>query len=166
MPDEFLDRVFQGTDDQQRYRKRQLEHVSHRRSVLDDIEIERLIAWGQAQPDPQVWQVLANGLSVFTPSGDSDRVRLADGCIQFLEASPNPVDVLNGYAEQITPNGWSGSRADIMKRNTDALRVLLEHENQAIHEAARQVIAQARTWETHERAREKEADEAKERSFE
>ena len=166
MPDDFLDRIFQGTDDQQGYRKQQLEHVSHRRSVLGDIEIERLIAWGQAQTDPQVWQILANGLSVFTPLGDSDRVRLADGCIQFLEASPNPIDVLNGFAEQIMPNGWSGSRANIMKRNTDALRVLLEHEDQAIHDAARHVIAQARTWETAERASEKQADEAKEQSFE
>lgn len=134
--------------------------------MLGDIEIERLIAWGQAQTDPQVWQVLANGLSVFIPLGDSDRVRLADGCIQFLEASPNPIDVLNGFAEQIMPNGWSGSRADIMQRNTDALRVLLEHEDQSIHNAARQIIAQARTWETRERRREEQSDEAKEQSFE
>jgi hypothetical protein len=134
--------------------------------VLGDIEIERLIAWSQTQTDPQVWQILANGLSVFNPSGDSDRVRLADGCTQFVEASPNPIDVLNGYAEQITPNGWSGSRADIMEQNTNALRALLEHEDQAIHDAARQVIARARTWISAERQRERNEDEAKEQSFE
>ncbi|MDR6265293.1 hypothetical protein [Roseobacter sp. N2S] len=166
MPDDFLDRVFLGTDDQQSYRKLQLEHVSLRRSVLGDIEIERLITWSQAQTDPQVWQVLANGLSVFTLPGEDNLVRLSDGCIQFLEAGPNPIDVLNGYAEQIMPNGWSGSRADIMTKNTDALRVLLEHEDQAIHDAARQVIARARTWIAAERQREKRYDEAREQSFE
>jgi len=166
MPDDFLDRVFQGTDDQKRYRKRQLEHVSHRRSVLSDIEIERLIAWSQRQTDPEVWHILANGLSVFSPSGDSDPVRLADSCTQFLEASPNPIDVLNGYAEQITPNDWSRSRADKMEQNTNALRVLLEHEDQAIQDATRQVIARARTWISAERQRERNEDEAREQSFE
>jgi hypothetical protein len=166
MPDGFLDRVFQGNEDQRRYRKRQLEHVSHRRSVLGDIAIERLIAWNQAQRDPQVWQILTRGFSAFIPSGEDNRVKLSDGCVQFLEASPNPIDVLNGYAEQITPNGWSGSRADTMEQNTDALRVLLEHEDQAIHDATRQVIARARTWIAAERQREKKDDEAREQSFE
>lgn len=166
MPDEFLNRVFQGSEDQMRYRRRQLEHKSHRRSLLSDVATDRLIAWCQTQRDSNVWQVLAAGLSVFSSSDQSNQVRLSDNCVQFIEASPNPIEVLNGYAEQITPNGWSGSRADIMKRNTDAMTVLLEHEDQAIHDAARQVVSRARTWISAERQREKKEDEAKEQSFE
>lgn len=166
MPYEFLDRVFQRTDDQQRYRKRQLEHVSHRRSVLGDIEIERLITWSQAQRDPQIWQILANSLSVFASAGGDNRVKLTDDSVHFLEASPNPIDVLNGFSEQVIPNGWSGSGADIMEKNANSSRVLLEHEDQAIHDAAKQVIVRVRTWISVERQRKKKKDEEKKQSFE
>ena len=79
-------------------------------------------------------------IDVFVTAGDEKSTCLSDKCIEFLEASAQPEMALNGYASRITPKGWSGSRADILERNTSTLATLIDHQNPEIAVAARLVM--------------------------
>lgn len=162
----FLGRVFSGDERQRRLRLHFLEHGGLRRSLLANTDMGRIIEWCRVKADPEIWAGVATALNVFVTDGDEKTIVISDRCMRFLEASPNPDQVLNSFARRITPNGWSGSKADIMDRNTNALATLTEHQNPQITEAARRVVAEAKIWITKERDRERREDEAREQTFE
>ena len=164
--EEFLDRVFSGDDRQRRARSHFLEQGGVDRSILATVDIPRVVEWCRSKSDPAVWSSLAMAIDIFVTSGDEKSTGLREKCIQFLEASPQPDLVMNAFASRITPNGWSGSRADIMEWNTNALAALMDHENPDIADAARLVVADARGWVLQERDRERREDEAQEQTFE
>ena len=166
MPEAFLDRVFSGDERQLELRLHFLEHSGYRRSLLATTDVERIVEWCRVKADRIIWTGVATALDVFTTSGDEKAISISDRCIQFLEASPYPEQVLSGFAGRITPNGWSGSRADIMERNRNALAVFAQHQNPAIASATTRIIAEAATWIARERHRERREDEANEQRFE
>ncbi|WP_374428722.1 hypothetical protein [Tabrizicola sp.] len=164
--EDFLDRAFSGEERQRELRLHFLGHGGLRRSLLATSDVGRIIEWCRAKADPEIWAGVATALDVFETSGDEKTVVITERCMRFLEACPNPVLVLNSFADRITPNGWSGSKADIMDRNTNALAALNEHPEPRIAEATRRVVVEARTWITKERDRERREDEASEQTFE
>lgn len=166
MTEQFLERVFTGDNRQRQARRHFLEHGGIRRSMLATIDIGRVVEWCRAKADPAIWSTVAMAIDVFVTSGDEKSVGLSNQCMQFLEASPQPELVINGFASRISPNGWSGSRADIMERNTNALAALVDHKSPEIAEAARLVVTDARVWVSRERDREHGEDEAREQTFE
>lgn len=166
MTEQFLDRVFAGDDRQRRARRHFIEQGGLHKSMLATVDILRVVEWCRSKADPTIWSSLAMAVDVFVTAGDNKPTGLSDKSIQFLEASPQPELVLNGYASRITPNGWSGSRADIMEQNTNALATLMDHKNPEIAEAARLVIVDARAWVLRERERERREDGAQEQTFE
>lgn len=162
----FLDRVFSGDERQRRYRLRFLEHGNLRGALLATTQVEKIIEWCREKADPDVWGGVADGLDVFETSGDEKAVAISERFIQFLEACPNPEPLINRLAGRITQTGWSGSVADTMDRNTNALAVLSEHPDPRIAEATKRVVAAARTWIARQRDRERREDEASEQTFE
>lgn len=162
----FLDRAFSGDEGQRKRRLRLLGHGNFRRSLLSTTDVGKIIEWCQAKADPDVWVGVTTGLDVFETSDDEKTVAISERCIQFLEACPNPEEVLNRFADRIIPTGWSGSRADIMDRNTNAFAALSEHSDPRIAQATRRVVVEARTWIARERDRERREDEASEQTFE
>lgn len=165
MPEAFLDRVFSGDERQLELRLHFLEHSGYRRSLLAT-DVERIVEWCRVKADQIIWTGVATAMDVFTTSGDEKSISVSDRCIQFLEASPYPEQVLSSFAGRITPNGWSGSRAEIMQRNTNALAVFALHQNPAVASSAKRIIAEAATWIAKERQRERREDEASEQRFE
>jgi hypothetical protein len=161
MTEDFLDHAFSGDERQRELRLHFLEHGGLRRSLLSTTDVGRIIQWCQAKDDPAIWAGAATTLDVFASSGHENTVVISERCIQFLEACPNPDQVLNRFAGRIIPDGWSGSKADIMDRNINAFAALTEHPNLQIAEATRRVVAEARTWITRQRDRERREDEAR-----
>lgn len=166
MPELFLARVFEGTKRQRGLRTFFLEHSFNRNSLFGATEIGRIIDWCKSAIDQSVWEVVAAGLDLFVTAGDEKTVLVSENAIQFLEACPNPDPVIRAYMRNISPNGWSGSRAAIMERNVDALEVLVHHKNVRIAASVRKAIAEARAWVKHERERELEEDSRREQRFE
>lgn len=164
--EQFLERIFQGDERQRRFRIYFLKHNSNRRSILETADIHRVVEWCKSNTDLSIWEAVASALPVFVAPGDDNIVKLSDKCVQLLEASKNPEQVLNGFASRITPNAWGGSRAEIMERNTNALAALFDHADQEISEAAKNVVGHARIRVTAERDRERQEDETKEQTFE
>lgn len=162
----FLDRVFSGDEQQRRYRLRFLERGGFRRATLATTDVGRIIEWCHGKGDPTIWEGVASALDLFATTSDEETVSAGYAGIRFVEASPYPEHVLKSYARRITPSGWSGSRANIMERNTNALAVFTQHQNPAIASPAMRIIAEAATWISKERDRERREDEANEQRFE
>lgn len=166
LPEQFLDRVFSGDNKQQQPRLHILEHGGHKQSIFATTDVRRLVAWCQGRSDPVVWAGVAAALDVFHASADEKTYALTNKCIQFLTASPNPEQVLQVFASQMTTEVWTGSRANMLERKTDALAALADHEIFEISEAAKRVEVEARSWVSRERERERVEDEANEQTFE
>lgn len=164
--EQFLERVFSGNERQRAARSNFLERGGIRRSMLATVDVGRLVDWCRSKSDPSIWSSIAMTIDVFVTSGEEKSASLSEKSIQFLEASPCPDLVLNGFARRITPNAWSGSRAEIMDRNTNLLSALIDHENPDIAAAAGLVVADARDWVSRARDRERREDEAQEQTFE
>lgn len=162
----FLDRVFSGDEQQKRYRLHFLEQGGFRLAILATSDLGRIIEWCHDKGDPMIWEGVASALDLFVTSGDEKTVSVSDVGKRFVEASPHPEQVLKSYARRITPSGWSGSRAAIMERNTNALAVFAHHQIPAIAIPAKKIIAEAEGWIARERDRERLNDEANEQRFE
>ncbi len=166
MPESFLDRVFSGDEAQRRYRTHFLEDGGINGSFLATTDIGRIIDWCRAKDNPVIWESVAKAVDLFVTSGDEKTLTVSDVSKRFVEASPNPDQVLTSYAGRITPSAGSGSRAAVMERHTNALAVFTHNENPEIAASATRVIAEARAWVERVRECERRGDEANEQRFE
>lgn len=166
MPEEFLERVFNGDEEQREKRLFFLERGACRCLILDKTDLDRIINWCCASEDPAVWEGVATAVKVFVTAGDEKSVTLSDDCIRLLEACPSPDQVLNIYGFRIASDVTSDGRAASMERNLDALAVFTHHGNPEIAASATRMIADARIRVARERDRESREDEAREQTFE
>jgi hypothetical protein len=166
MPNEFLDRIFDGTNEERRRRDFCIRHGGSRRSPLTKINVETLIDWCQTKDDPNVWNLIASGIVLWQRNEDQNSAVISDTAIQFLEASPNPEAVLAIYAERVEPSSWSGSRANIMQPRADAISGLVGHGSAKIADAAKVVSQELATLIERQRVRERHQDEEREQKFE
>ena len=167
-PEDLLDRVFSGDEEQQSRRRKIFESplYSNEKSILVNVDIGRIIEWCLGRKAPLVWEVIAKSLPVFVSNRDSETVELSNASMRFLEATPYPEKVLAGYVTQIAPNTWSGHRSIIMEKNIGAFRTLIEHENQQISSIASDFYRKAESDITGEREFEQREDENREQRFE
>lgn len=166
MPEAFLKRVFQGTEEQQSRRRFFLSHGGIDRSPLAEINVDSLIEWCQKRNQADAWGVVASGMKIWKGS-DDDRVASLDGsAIKFLEASPEPELVLQAFQEHVTPMSWSGSRVAIMQPRADAISLLEQHPQKDIANAAKQASERLKQEIAHERMHEQRRDEEREQRFE
>ena len=168
LPEDLLDRIFSGDEEQQSRRRQIFESplYSNEKSILVNVDIGRIIKWCLKRKEPLVWEVIAKSLPVFVSNRDSEIVELSNASIRFLEVTPYPEEVLSGYVTQIAPNTWSGHRSIIMEKNTGAFRTLVEHENQQISLIAGDLCRKAESDITGEREFEQRMDENREQRFE
>lgn len=165
-PEAFLNRVFEGTEEEQRWRLFFIRHGGLRGSPLAKIDVEILIEWCRSRNDAGVWASVASGISLWSKDGDQGAVTMSESAIRLLEASPEPEAVLESFAERVTPSSWSGSRANVMQPRADAIGGLIEHESAKIAMAAKSVSAKLVKWIEREKVREKREDEEREQRFE
>ncbi|KII13689.1 hypothetical protein [Phaeobacter sp. S60] len=167
MPKAFLNRVLQGTEDQQHRRIFFVRHGGIRRCPLSKIDVANLIEWCQQQNEADVWGLVASGIKLWEKGdGNRDGSSITSSAVEFLEAAPEPEPVLHAYADRVTPSSWSGSRADVMQPRVDAIAELKQHEREEIAEAARSVSDQLSMEIERERVRDRQRDEEREQRFE
>ena len=168
LPEDLLDRIFSGDEEQQSRRRQIFESPRYRneKSILVNVDIGRIIKWCLKRKEPLVWEVIAKSLPVFVSNRDSEIVELSNASIRFLEATPYQEEVLSGYVTQIAPNTWFGHRSIIMEKNTGAFRTLVEHENQQISLIASDLYRKAELDITGEREFEQRMYENREQRFE
>lgn len=167
MPKAFLNRVFQGTEDQQNRRTFFIRHGGIRRSPLSKIDVTDLIEWCRRRNEADVWGLVASGIRLWERSdGNRDGSSITSSAVEFLEAAPEPEPVLHAYADRVTPSSWSGSRADVMQPRADAIAELTQHEREEIAQAAKSVSVRLVMEIERERVRDRQRDEEREQRFE
>ncbi|WP_211238734.1 hypothetical protein, partial [Roseivivax isoporae] len=167
MPKEFLDRAFQGTEDQQHRRAFFIRHGSIRRNPLSKIDVANLIEWCQHRNEADAWGLVASVIGLWEKGdGNRDGSSMTSSAVEFLEAAPNCEPVLKAYADRVAPLAWSGSRADVMQPRADSIAELTNHEQEAIANAAKSVSARLAIEIERERARDRQRDEESEQRFE
>lgn len=141
MPVEFLNRVFEGCVEHQERRQFFVCHSGYRQSPLAKINVDHLIAWCRARNDTNVWVSIAWGINLWEPGEEAEGGQMSESALRLLEASSDPVVVLETFAERVTSSSWSGSLAKLMQSRAEAIRKLVEHERADISTAAQTVSA-------------------------
>ncbi|MBX8570688.1 hypothetical protein K5D36_13430 [Pseudomonas cichorii] len=141
MPEEFLNRVFEGNEEEQHRRLFFIHYGGLRRSPLAKIDMDVLIEWCGARNDTSVWASVAAGISIWLKDGELGDVTISQSAIRLLEASPEPEAVLDAFADRVTPSSWSGRLSSLMQPRADAIGGLIEHKRAEISMAAKSVYA-------------------------
>lgn len=164
MPVAFLNRVFEGSEEQQKRRKFFIGHSGYRQSTLAKIDVDVLIAWCKAKNDIGVWAPIASGINLWGEGEEG--LTMSESALRLLEAAPEPEVILEEYAERVAPSSWSGSRANVMQPRAEAIKKLIGHERAEIAAAARTVSSKLVDWIEHQRVREQREDMEHEQRFE
>jgi len=162
MPEAFLNRIFEGTKEQQRRRLFFIHHSGLRQSPISKIYVDVLIKWCRTKNDPNVWGGVAAGVSLWKEGEDLGGLTMSESALRLLEASPEPAIILEAFVKRV----WSGSRANVMQPRADAIRKLVEHERADIAAAARSVSAKLIESIKDEKEREQREDMEREQRFE
>ncbi|EBV4964778.1 hypothetical protein LV724_001788 [Salmonella enterica] len=167
VPEAFLNRIFEGSEEQQQRRLFFIRHGGLRRLPLSKINADVLIEWCRNKSDPGAWSTIASGIGLWPKNmNQQDGINLWDAALRFLENSPEPKAVLESFSEQVRPSSWSGSLANVMQSRADVIGKLVEHERTDISGAARAVYAELTKLIEREKVREQREDEEREQRFE
>ncbi|MDF2007718.1 hypothetical protein P2M49_16010 [Klebsiella quasivariicola] len=166
MPEAFLDHVFEGNEKQRQRRLFFISHGSLRRLPLSKIDVDVLIQWCRARNDPNVWPAIATGVTLWVKDDEKSVTTIQEAALALLEASPEPMVVLEAFAERISPSSWTGSLSNIMQLRADAFSMLSKHERPDIAKAARIVHEKIIHWIERQIEREQREDSEREQRFE
>ncbi|HHQ4624383.1 hypothetical protein K3H45_05320 [Aeromonas veronii] len=166
MPEAFLNRVFEGTEEQQKRRWFFICNSDLRFSPLSHINMDFLIAWCCARNEPRVWGAIAASINLWDKDEEIEKLEISELALRLLEASPSPAIVLEIFAERVTPSSYSGSRAEVMQSREKAIRKLVEHERADISTAAQRVSANLIQLIERQKEREQREDMEHEQRFE
>ncbi|MXV27318.1 hypothetical protein GS629_00920 [Aeromonas veronii] len=166
MPEAFLNRVFEGTEEQQKRRWFFMCNSDLRFSPLSHINMDFLIAWCCARNEPRVWGAIAASINLWDKDEEIEKLEISELALRLLEASPSPAIFLEIFAERVTPSSYSGSRAEVMQSREKAIRKLVEHERADISTAAQRVSANLIQLIERQKEREQREDMEHEQRFE
>jgi hypothetical protein len=128
----------------------------HQRNPLASVPLETLISWCR-DGDSGRWSLLAGVIPAFAEIKDQDPA-WTDASLELVRQSPEPMKVIQALVRRLSPDMWSGSRANIMSKRLpllDALESLLEDEGLAwlrkVREELEGQIERERAWEKQER---------------
>ncbi|AUZ74872.1 MULTISPECIES: hypothetical protein [Aeromonas] len=166
MPEAFLNRVFEGTEEQQERRQFFICNRDLRFSPLAHINMDFLISWCCARNEPRVWGAIAASINLWKKDEEIEGFEMSELALRLLESSPDPAIVLEIFAERVTPSSWSGSRAKVMQSRAEAIHKLVEHERADISTAAQTVSANLVQLIERQKEREQREDVEHEQRFE
>ncbi|MGX6598372.1 hypothetical protein ACWM6M_20735 [Klebsiella quasivariicola] len=133
---------------------------------LSKIDVDVLIQWCRARNDPNVWPAIATGVTLWVKDDEKSVTTIQEAALALLEASPEPMVVLEAFAERISPSSWTGSLSNIMQLRADAFSMLSKHERPDIAKAARIVHEKIIHWIERQIEREQREDSEREQRFE
>lgn len=166
MPEAFLNRVFEGSEEQQESRQFLIRDSDLRASPLAAINMDVLIEWCRARNDTCVWGPIAAGINLWTKDEELEGLAMSESALRLLEASPEPEAVLEAFANRVTPSSWSGSRVSVMQLRADAIRKLVEHERTEIAAVAQTISTNLAQLIECQKERERREDMKHEQRFE
>ncbi|ECG4949171.1 hypothetical protein E0W00_20120, partial [Salmonella enterica subsp. enterica serovar Llandoff] len=166
MPEAFLNRVFEGTEEQQRKRLHFIRYNKFRGSPIAKIDIAVLIEWCRIQNDPRIWTSVATGVNLWAKENEQEILILPKDAMELLEAAPDPKTVLESFAKRAAPSLSSGIPVSTMQPRVDAIGNLTNHERADISEAAQKVYGELIDLINREKIREQREDEEREQRFE
>lgn len=166
MPEAFLNRVFEGTEEQQERRQLFICNRDLRFSPLAHINMDFLISWCCARNEPRVWVAIAASINLWEKDDEIEGLRMSELALRLLGSSPDPAIVLEIFAERVTPSSWSGSRAKVMESRAEAIHKLVEHERADISTAAQTISANLVQLIERQKEREQREDMEHEQRFE
>lgn len=178
MPEVFLNRVLEGTEEQQH---RRLIFIG-RCSPLAKIGVGVLIEWCRTKMDSRAWPAVAAGINLWPEDDDREKITVLDAemklgissgavtlsetAMRLLEGSPEPQAILEVFANSVTPSSCVGSVADVMQFRADAIGKLVNHKRADISKAASTVFAKLVKSIKYEKEFEQQRDEEREQRFE
>ncbi|HCI96263.1 hypothetical protein ABN228_02065 [Providencia rettgeri] len=166
MPEEFLSRVFEGTDRQKQSRLYFIRSDDRNGSVLEKIDKNVLLEWCCDKNDSSIFAAVATGINLWVKDETTSATTLSEVAIKLLELAPEPKIVLEAFAARAAPSSWSGSLANIMQSRADAISQLITHERTGISIATKSVNEKLIRWIENERDRERKDAEGREQRFE
>lgn len=166
MPEEFLSRVFEGTDRQKQSRLYFIRSDDRNGFILEKIDKNVLLEWCCYKNDSSIFAAVATSINLWVKDEITSATILSEVAIKLLELAPEPKVVLEAFAECMTPSCWSGSLANIMQCRADAISQLITHERTDISIATKLVNEKLIRWIENERGRERKDAEGREQRFE
>nr|ELR5214257.1 hypothetical protein [Providencia rettgeri] len=166
MPEEFLSRVFEGTDRQKQSRLYFIRSDDRNGSVLEKIDKNVLLEWCCDKNDSSIFAAVATGINLWVKDEITSATILSEVAIKLLELAPEPKIVLEAFAARTAPSSWSGSLANIIQSRADAISQLITHERTDISIATKSVNENLTRWIENERVRERKDTEGREQRFE
>lgn len=166
MPNGFLSRVFDGTEEQHQNRLHFINHDDSSQSPLAKIDVSILIEWCDTNNDHLKWVSVASEINLWSKGDEQGRIFLQDDALRFLEASTELGAILEIFSEHVAPSSWSGSRASVMQPRVEAIGQLIIHKSADISKSARAVYGKLTQWLEKEKERELREDSEREQRFE
>ncbi|MEO3866337.1 hypothetical protein [Rheinheimera fenheensis] len=141
-PEMVLSRIFNGGDKQD-YLTFYLfkDSFSRQVSYLNDVPIERVLTW--CNNDETRIQMVAKSISSYKPLPKNPEKEekhrestLTEHALALLDVAQDKLAIANEIYEDICPNSWSGSRADIMEERSAAFSTLTNYTTPEIRQFA------------------------------
>ena len=120
----------------------------------------------QPSVDESRLTALSQVIHPFETGTEPNRVGFSVPALNILDAAQNPALILCNFANSISPQGWSGSLADIIARRCHAFETLLQNDRPEVRSAARDLIPRIRDSEYQERRRESDESRQRDQRFE
>ena len=151
LPYLFLDRIFlDARIDKIIIRNYFAERLSIK-NPLTNLDSEILFNWCQQGDFEERLLMISDEIFPYENGKKRYKVNFTEQAVSILNASKNPLKVLENYYKAVRPNSWWGSMADIVNGRRHAFESLLDSERSEIRGAAEIVIAKLKYLEDCER---------------
>ena len=161
-PFRFLDGIFFDSAFGDLHHRNVFGEWSHRKNPLSNVDGPTLLNWCRQGDFQERLIMLSGAVHPFDEAPEGDGLILSEQAHAIIDATQDPSTVLRNFCSSARPE----SLANIIAKRGQAFRILLEHSQSDICDAAEAVIAQINQWEKQERHRERLQDEQREQRFE
>lgn len=171
-PEIVLETVFNGREDASHlaysiFRER----VGLRGPSLNDVPVERILAWcgdDQLRIAHVAAALHCYVAAVSTESGEEHpkRVVLSDHITSLLAVAKEREEIIEILFDSVHPGSWSGSLASILESRSEALAALLDYPDLKVRELVKTKINELRQWVLRQREREATEYNDREQRFE
>lgn len=98
---------------------------------LQSVPEQTWLEWAEAKPE--IRYVRLAEVVRYSDADDDDKAKCwSPAAEKIISAAPDPISVLNVFADRFSPMGWSGSRAEIMATRLPLINALQQHSRPAV----------------------------------
>ncbi len=146
----FLDGIFLDPALDDHRRNMVFREMSHKKNPLYNVGASKLLTWCRKDDIQERLGMVAQAIYPFVEEQERDKTKFTEQALAIIESTQDPLEILRVLSRSVRPNGWSGSRANIIANRRHAFETLLEHDRSDIRAAAKTRITQLVQWEQQE----------------